>query len=127
VSIVPADLFLSATLTAEEACRYLARLGFADPAAADAGFRALAEDVPVREALGRLADVSRRNGPGRTRSRRRAGGIRPPRRSRPAKATFLESLRTDPRMLGLLVEAAGRSAFVADALHRSSRAACTGS
>ena len=54
MSIVPADLFLSATLTVDEACRYLARLGFADPGTADARLQALAEDVPIREALGRV-------------------------------------------------------------------------
>jgi glutamate-ammonia-ligase adenylyltransferase len=119
VSIAPADLFLSPTLTADEARAYLGDLGFADPATADARLQALAEDVPVREALARLAGVlldavARAADPDAA----LAAFVRHV-EVWSSKVTFLESLRADPRALGLLVDTAGRSPLVADLLHRS--------
>jgi glutamate-ammonia-ligase adenylyltransferase len=119
VAIAPADLFLSATLTAEEARAYLSGFGFADPGTADTRLQALAEDVPVRESLARVADLlldalSRAPDPDAA----LAAFVRHV-EERPSKVTFLESLRADPRALGLLVDTAGRSPFVADLLHRS--------
>jgi len=119
VTIVPADLFLSATLTAEEASQYLTRFGFADPGTADTRLQALAEDPAVREALARVADllldaVQRAPDPDAA----LAAFVRHV-EVRPGTVTFLEGLRADPRALGLLVDTAGRSPFVADALQRS--------
>jgi glutamate-ammonia-ligase adenylyltransferase len=119
VSIVPSDLFLSATLTADEASAYLAGLGFGDPGTADTRLQALAEDVAVREALARVADVlleALREAPDPDQAL--AAFVRHV-EGRPAKVSFLESLRADPRALGLLVDVAGRSPFVADLLLRS--------
>ena len=119
MAIVPADLFLSATLTADEAGRYLAGFGFADPATADARLQALAGDVQIREALARLADVLLDTVKGAPDPDAGLAAFVRHVESRSAKATFLEALRADPRALGLLVDAAGRSPFVADALQRS--------
>ena len=56
-SIAPSDLFLSPTLTEEEAREYLGSFGLADPGAADQHLQALAEELPAREALGALAET----------------------------------------------------------------------
>lgn len=119
MSIVPSDLFLSATLTVDEARAYLAGFGFGDPGTADTRLQALAEDVAVRVALARVADVlldAVREAPDPDQAL--AAFVRHV-EGRPAKVAFLESLRADPRALGLLVDAAGRSPFVADLLLRS--------
>jgi glutamate-ammonia-ligase adenylyltransferase len=119
VSIAPEDLFLSATITADEARAYLAELGFADPGTADTRLQALADEVRVREALARVAGllldaVVRTRDPDAA----LAAFVRHV-EARPLKVTFLESLRSDPRALALLVDTSGRSPFVADLLHRS--------
>jgi hypothetical protein len=51
----PSDLFLSADLTEEQARAYLQSLGFRDAAAVDEHLQRMADDLVVREALGRLA------------------------------------------------------------------------
>ena len=51
----PSDLFLSPDLTEAQAREYLATLGFRDPAGADEQLQAMAEDVRIRETLGRIA------------------------------------------------------------------------
>src|SRR5438874_765248 len=51
----PSDLFLSPDLTEEQAREYLGSLGFRDAAAADTHLQAMADDMSVREALGRVA------------------------------------------------------------------------
>ena len=51
----PSDLFLSPDLTEEQARAYLQSLGFRDAAATDEHLQGMADDLVVREALGRLA------------------------------------------------------------------------
>jgi glutamate-ammonia-ligase adenylyltransferase len=51
----PSDLFLSPDLTETQARAFLQSLGFRDAAAADEHLQRMAEDLVVREALGRLA------------------------------------------------------------------------
>ena len=49
------DLFLSPDLTEAQARAYLESLGFRDPIAADGHLQSMADDLGVREALGRIA------------------------------------------------------------------------
>ena len=51
----PSDLFLSPDLTEADARAYLGSLGFRDPAAVDEHLQGMANDMVIREALGRLA------------------------------------------------------------------------
>ena len=51
----PSDLFLSADLSEEDARAYLRALGFRDAEATDRHLQAMAEDIAIREAMGRVA------------------------------------------------------------------------
>jgi glutamate-ammonia-ligase adenylyltransferase len=51
----PSDLFLSPDLSEEDARAYLRALGFRDPEETDRQFQAMAQDMAIREALGRVA------------------------------------------------------------------------
>ena len=59
----PEDLLLAPELSSEEVTEFLARYGFADPAAADRNLQLMAEDVTTRLALarmvGKLLEVAR--------------------------------------------------------------------
>jgi glutamate-ammonia-ligase adenylyltransferase len=118
-SIAPSDLFLSPTLTEDEAREYLRSLGFADPAAADQHLQAMADELPVREALGGLAAtlldaVSRCPDPDAAIvAFTRYTATRLPR------AAFLRYLGDDPRALGVLVEVMGSSPFLSEILIRN--------
>src|SRR5204862_160242 len=52
---IPSDLFLSPDRTETDARAYLASLGFQNQAIVDEQFQAMADDIAVRQALGRIA------------------------------------------------------------------------
>jgi glutamate-ammonia-ligase adenylyltransferase len=118
-SISPSDLFLSATLTEDEAREYLGSFGLVDPGAADQHLQALAEELPTREALGALAEtlldaVSRAPDPdAAVVAFSRYTATRLPR------ASFLRYLADDPRALDVLIEVTGTSPFLAEILIRN--------
>jgi [glutamine synthetase] adenylyltransferase / [glutamine synthetase]-adenylyl-L-tyrosine phosphorylase len=119
VPIAPSDLFLSADLSVEEACRYLAGFGLRDPAAADTRLQALADDLPVREALAAVAGalleaVQEAPDPD-------AALLAFARHVEvtPAKTTLLRYLHEDPRGLGILVAVTGPSPLIEAVLTRN--------
>ena len=115
----PSDLFLSPDLTEEQARAYLQSLGFRDAAAVDEHFQGMAEDLVVREALGRLApDLV----PAVLESPNPDAAVAAIARyvaSRSGRAMFLDYLREDPRALHVLTYVMGASPQLGDILIRT--------
>lgn len=115
----PSDLFLAPDLTEEQARAYLQSLGFRDAAAVDAHFQRMADDLIVREALGRLApDLL----PAILDSPDPDGAVAAVAlyvTSRSGRAMFLDYLREDPRALHVLTYVMGASPHLADILIRT--------
>jgi [glutamine synthetase] adenylyltransferase / [glutamine synthetase]-adenylyl-L-tyrosine phosphorylase len=115
----PSDLFLSSDLTEEQARAYLQSLGFRDAAAVDGHFQRMADDLVVREALGRLApDLL----PSLLESPDPDAGVAAIAHyvaSRSGRAMFLDYLREDPRALHVLTYVMGASPYLADILIRT--------
>jgi len=115
----PSDLFLSSDLTEEQARAYLQSLGFRDAAAVDEHFQRMADDLVVREALGRLApDLL----PALLDSPDPDAGVAAMAHyvaSRSGRAMFLDYLREDPRALHVLTYVMGASPHLSDILIRT--------
>ena len=117
--MTPSDLFLSADLTEEQARTYLRSLGFRDAAAVDAHFQRMADDLVVREALGRLAPdllpaVLETPNPDAA-----VAAIAHYVASRSGRAMFLDYLRDDPRALHVLTYVMGASPHLSEILIRT--------
>lgn len=115
----PSDLFLSPDLTEDQARAYLQSFGFRDAAAADEHLQALADDLPVREAMGALAELlldtlQRAPDPDAA-----LVGFSRYLATRSPKAMFLRYLADDPRALGLLIDVLGSSPFLSEILIRN--------
>ena len=115
----PSDLFLSPDLTEEQARAYLQSLGFRDAAAVDEHFQRMADDLVVREALGRLApDLL----PALLESPDPDAAVAAMAHyvaSRSGRAMFLDYLREDPRALHVLTYVMGASPQLGDILIRT--------
>ncbi len=115
----PSDLFLSQDLTEEQARDYLASLGFRDAAAADAHLQAMADDLIVREALGRLAGdllPSLLESPDPDAA---VVGFSRYLAARTGRSMFIDYLRDDPRALHVLTYVLGASPFLSEILIRN--------
>jgi [glutamine synthetase] adenylyltransferase / [glutamine synthetase]-adenylyl-L-tyrosine phosphorylase len=117
--VTPSDLFLSADLTEDQARTYLSSLGFRDAAAVDAHFQRMADDLVVREALGRLAPellpaVLEAPNPDAA-----VAAIAHYVASRSGRAMFLDYLREDPRALHVLTYVMGASPHLSEILIRT--------
>lgn len=115
----PSDLFLSPDLTEEQARAYLQSLGFRDAAAVDEHFQRMADDLVVREALGRLAPellpaILESPNPDAA-----VAAIAHYVASRSGRAMFLDYLREDPRALHVLTYVMGASPHLGDILIRT--------
>jgi glutamate-ammonia-ligase adenylyltransferase len=115
----PSDLFLSPDLTEEQARAYLQSLGFRDAAAVDDHLQRMADDMVVREALGRLApDLL----PAVIESPNPDAAIAAMAQyvaARSGRAMFLDYLREDPRALHVLTYVMGASPQLAGILIRT--------
>ena len=115
----PSDLFLSPDLTEEQARAYLHSLGFRDAVAVDEHLQRMADDLVVREALGRLApDLL----PAILESPDPDGAVAAIAQylaSRSGRAMFLDYLREDPRALHVLTQVMGGSPQLAEILIRT--------
>ena len=116
---LPSDLFLSPDLTEEQARAYLQSLGFRDAAAVDEHFQRMADDLAVREALGRLAPdllpaVLESPDPDAA-----VAAIAQYVASRSGRAMFLDYLREDPRALHVLTYVMGASPHLGEILIRT--------
>ena len=115
----PSDLFLSPDLTEEQARAYLQSLGFRDAAAVDEHLQRMADDLVVREALGRLAPdllpalLESPNPDAATAAMAHYVA------ARSGRAMFLDYLREDPRALHVLTFVLGASPHLADILVRT--------
>ena len=115
----PADLFLSPDLTEAQAREYLESLGFRDPAAADEHLQKMADDLGVREALGRLAPdlfSSLLESPDPDSA---LEGVSHYVTARSGRAMFLDYLREDPRALHVLTYVMGSSPMLSEILIRT--------
>ena len=115
----PSDLFLSPDLTEEQARAYLQSLGFRDAAAVDEHLQRMADDLVVREALGRLAPELL---PALLESPNPDAAIAAMAHyvaARSGRAMFLDYLREDPRALHVLTYVLGASPHLADILVRT--------
>jgi [glutamine synthetase] adenylyltransferase / [glutamine synthetase]-adenylyl-L-tyrosine phosphorylase len=117
--VSPSDLFLSPDLSEDQARAYLQSLGFRDAAAVDEHLQRMADDMVVREALGRLApDLL----PAVLESPNPDAAIAAMAQyvaSRSGRAMFLDYLREDPRALHVLSYVMGASPQLTDILIRS--------
>jgi glutamate-ammonia-ligase adenylyltransferase len=117
--VSPSDLFLSPDLTEEQARAYLHSLGFRDAAAVDEHLQRMADDMVVREALGRLAPELL---PAVLESPNPDAAIVAMAHyvaARSGRAMFLDYLREDPRALHVLAYVMGASPPLADILVRT--------
>ena len=115
----PADLFVSPDLTEAQARAYLESLGFRDPVAADDHLQKMADDLVVREALGRLAaDLipSLLESPDPDAA---LAGLSHYVAARTGRAMFLDYLREDPRALHVLTYVLGASPPLSEILIRT--------
>jgi [glutamine synthetase] adenylyltransferase / [glutamine synthetase]-adenylyl-L-tyrosine phosphorylase len=115
----PSDLFLSPDLTEDQARAYLTSLGFRDAAAVDEHLQRMADDLVVREALGRLAPdllpaILESPDPDAA-----VAAIAQYVASRSGRAMFLDYLREDPRALHVLTCVMGASPQLAEILIRT--------
>jgi glutamate-ammonia-ligase adenylyltransferase len=117
--VSPSDLFLSPDLTEDQARAYLQSLGFRDAAAVDEHLQRMADDMVVREALGRLAPELL---PALLESPSPDAAVAAMSQyvaSRSGRAMFLDYLREDPRALHVLTYIMGASPPLADILIRT--------
>lgn len=117
--VSPSDLFLSPDLTEEQARAYLQSLGFRDAAAVDEHFQRMADDLVVREALGRLAAdllpaILESPNPDAA-----VAAIAQYVLSRSGRAMFLDYLREDPRALHVMTYLMGASPHLGEILIRT--------
>jgi [glutamine synthetase] adenylyltransferase / [glutamine synthetase]-adenylyl-L-tyrosine phosphorylase len=115
----PSDLFVSPDLTEEQARDYLQSLGFRDAAAVDAHLQRMADDLAVRQALGRLAPdllpaVLESPDPDAA-----VAAIAQYVAARSGRGMFLDYLREDPRALHVLAYVMGASPHLAEILIRT--------
>src|SRR5262245_52028954 len=118
VSVRPSDLFVSPDLTEEQAQAYLHSLGFRDAAAADRHLQEMADDLPVREALGRVAQPLLEALCAAPDPDAALVGLSRYVGARASKAMFVRYLLDDPAALGVLVELLGTSPFLTEILIR---------
>jgi len=119
VPLSPSDLFLSPHLTTAQAEDYLASLGFHDPAAAERNLRTMAEEIEVREALGRMAEALVPALTGTPSPDQALVGFSRYLAARMARGAFLDYLSDDPVALQVLVEVLGTSPFLSEILIRN--------
>ena len=115
----PSDLFLSPDLTEEQARAYLQSLGFRDAAAADGHLQAMAEDMVIRETLGRIAGELL---PALVESPDPDAAVVGLSRyiaARTGRSMFLEYLGDDPRAMHVLTYVLGASPFLSEILIRN--------
>jgi glutamate-ammonia-ligase adenylyltransferase len=115
----PSDLFLSPDLTEEQAREYLASLGFRDAAMVDTHLQAMAEEMAVREALGRLASEllpSLLESPDPDAA---VIGVSRYLAARTGRSMFLDYLHDDPRALHVLTYVFGASPLLGEMLVRN--------
>ncbi len=115
----PSDLFLSPELTETQARAYLQSLGFRDAAAVDDHLQRMAEDLVVREALGRLAPELI---PALLESPDPDAAVAAMAHyvtARSGRAMFLDYLREDPRALHVLTYVMGASPQLSEILVRT--------
>ncbi|RPI55118.1 MAG: hypothetical protein EHM55_08825, partial [Acidobacteria bacterium] len=115
----PSDLFLSPDLTETQARAYLQSLGFRNPAAADDHLQRMADDLVVREALGRLAPELI---PALLESPDPDAALAAMAQyvaARSGRAMFLDYLREDPRALHVLTYVMGASPQLSEILVRT--------
>ena len=117
--VTPRDLFLSRDLTEAEAHRYLAAHGFRDPAAADELLQQLADDLPVRLALGELADLLIETLTEAADPDAAVAGFCRYVANRFPKSSFIGYLQDDPRTLQILTALLGASPLLGDILIRN--------
>jgi glutamate-ammonia-ligase adenylyltransferase len=115
----PSDLFLSPDLTEEQARAFLQSLGFRDAAAVDEHLQGMADDLVVRQALGRIAPdlltaVLESPNPDAA-----VAAISRYVASRSGRGMFIDYLREDPRALHVLTYVMGASPYLADILIRT--------
>jgi glutamate-ammonia-ligase adenylyltransferase len=116
---IPSDLFLSPDLAEDQAREYLASLGFRDAVAADTHLQAMADDLIVREALGRVAaDLlpALLESPDPDAA---VVGLSRYLAARTGRSMFLDYLREDPRALHVLTYVLGASPFLSEILIRN--------
>jgi len=115
----PADLFVSPDLTEAQARAYLESLGFRDPDATDGHLQSMADDLGVREALGRLAGdliPSLLEAPDPDAA---VAGMAHYLAARSGRAMFVDYLREDPRALHVLTYVMGASPMLSEILIRT--------
>src|SRR3954466_5414486 len=115
----PADLFLSPDLTEEDARAYLLSLGFRDPEGTDRHLQAMAGDVAIREALGRIAGEllpALLDSPDPDAA---AAGLSHYLAARTGRAMFLDYLAEDPRAMHVLACVLGSSPALSETLVRN--------
>lgn len=115
----PADLFLSPDLTEAQARAYLESLGFRDPAAVDEQLQKMADDLVVREALGRLAPDLLQSVLESPDPDAAVAGVAHYVGARTGRAMFLDYLREDPRALHVLTYVTGASPVLTEILIRT--------
>ena len=118
MAVKPADLFLSSDLSEDQAQAYLRALGFRDPAAADRALQAMAEELPVRLALGDVAgtlvdSLQRVADPDAA-----IAGLGAYLATRMSKVTFLNHLRDDPKATDVLLQIFGAGGPLGEMLLR---------
>jgi [glutamine synthetase] adenylyltransferase / [glutamine synthetase]-adenylyl-L-tyrosine phosphorylase len=116
---IPSDLFLSPDLTEEQAREYLQSLGFREASAADEHLQAMAEDVVIRETLGRIAGellpaLVESPDPDAA-----VVGLSRYLAARTGRSMFLEYLGDDPRAMHVLTYVLGASPFLSEILIRN--------
>jgi [glutamine synthetase] adenylyltransferase / [glutamine synthetase]-adenylyl-L-tyrosine phosphorylase len=114
----PADLFLSPDLTEDDARAYLSSLGFRDATAVDKHLQAMAEDLAVREVLGRIAGdllPALLESPDPDAA---VAGVSQYLAARTGRATFLDYIGEDPRAMHVLMCVFGSSSFLSEILIR---------
>ena len=112
----PSDLFLSAELTEDQARAYLTSLGFRDAAAVDECLQRMADDLVVREALGRIAPeliAALLESPDPDAA---AANLAQYVSARTGRAMLLDYLREDPRALHVMSYVMGASPHLSDIL-----------
>jgi [glutamine synthetase] adenylyltransferase / [glutamine synthetase]-adenylyl-L-tyrosine phosphorylase len=116
---VPSDLFLSPDLTEDAAREYLRTFGFRDPGTADQHLQGLAEDMVLREILGRIAKdllPALADSPDPDAA---VIGLSRYVMARTGRGMFLDYLGEDPRAMHVLTFVMGASPFLSEILIRN--------
>lgn len=115
----PSELFLSPDLTEDDARAYLSALGFRDPVSVDRHLQAMAEDMVVRETLGRIAGdllPALLESPDPDAA---VAGLMRYVAARTGRSMFLEYLGEDPRAMHVMTHVLGASLFLSGILIRN--------